>query len=193
MPRLVFALGDVAPPVRVHDGMGWTRALRMIALALALLLANGAPAGAADAASPPESPPPALAVGDALPPLPLRDQHGGEARIGDSTRTLLFTRDMDGGAFVKEALAEDGSAMLSAAQAVYVSDVSRMPGFVRSAFALPSLRRRSYAVALDETGVETRALPYREGRAAILSLESGRITAISFASSSAEVRAALGK
>ena len=98
---------------------------------------------------------------------------------------------MDGGALVKEALAEDGRARLEAAAAVYVSDISRMPGFVRSAFALPSLRRRDYPVLLDETGEATRALPSMEGKATLLRLDGGRVAGVAFASSAAEVLAAL--
>lgn len=132
-----------------------------------------------------------LAVGDALPPLALKDQHGEPAAIGPATRVVLLSRDMDGGGHVKEALADGGRELLASRGAVYVADVSRMPGFVRSAFALPSMRRRPYPVALDETGAATAMLPSEEGKATVLVLEGGRIASIAFAGSSADVRGAL--
>lgn len=157
-------------------------------LLTAVLLAVVAPGRAdSDAAAAP----PVLAVGDAVPTLALRDQHDTAVPIDTSTRILLFTRDMTGGGLVKDALAENGKELLTAAGAVYVSDVSRMPGLVLSAFALPGLRKRPYPIALDRSGDVTRALPSADGKATVLSLAAGTISAITFAATSAEVAAAL--
>lgn len=186
-----FAAGNDSLATPCEERRGRARTLRT--MVVAFLLAVGVAASAADPAPQPAPAPPTVVVGDALPALPLRDQHDAEVRIDASTRIVLFTRDMDGGGCVKEALAENGDAMLKTAQAVYVSDVSRMPGFVRSAFALPSLRRRTYPVVLDEGGIVTATLPYSEGKATILTLDAGKIAAVSFASSAAEVGAALLK
>jgi hypothetical protein len=153
-----------------------TRAAGVLCL---LAVAVDSPAGATVT----EPCPPArkLTIGDALPTLDLRDQHGVEAPIDASTSLMLFTRDMDGGGLVKTALSEDGARTLTAARAVYVSDVSGMPFFVRSMFALPSIRKRAYPVRLDETGAATGCVPYRQGAVTMLTLESGKITAIDFA------------
>ncbi|HYC00487.1 MAG TPA: hypothetical protein VEC57_15245 [Candidatus Limnocylindrales bacterium] len=132
-----------------------------------------------------------LKAGDALPSLALPDQHGTRATVGADTRLLLFSRDMDGGGFVKEALAEGGKDKLDAAGAVYIADVSGMPGFVRSTFALPSMRKRPYPILLDETGEHTRALPSQKGKATVMRIEGGRIADVTYASSTAEVIAAL--
>ncbi|MFN2427168.1 MAG: hypothetical protein ABR587_12060 [Candidatus Binatia bacterium] len=190
MSRSSFHAGVVAMFVPARKSIGTAQALRAILLAISTIVAAGDPATADNAAPAPAA---VNAIGDALPELSLHDQHGVAARIDTSTRILLFTRDMDGGAFVKEALNEDGSATLTNAQAVYVSDVSGMPGLIRSAFALPSLRRRSYRVVLNEAGTATATLPYSNGKVTVLVLESGQIAAVSFASSATEVRAALGK
>ncbi len=157
----------------------------ILALAVGALLSGDARA---------EEPAPAvrsLAVGDSLPALGLRDQHGAEAHIGPDTALVLFTRDMDGGGFVKEALAEDGATKLSAAKAAYVSDVSGMPGPIRSMFALPSIRKRPYRVVLDETGTATASMPYQEGAVTVLSLENGKIVSASFVTSLEALRARL--
>lgn len=132
-----------------------------------------------------------LAVGDSLPTLALHDQHGAEVRVEAGTRLLLLSRDMDGGGVVKEALAEGGKEKLAAAGAVYVSDVSRMPGFVRSAFAMPSLRKRPYPVLLDENGEITKTLPWVEGQATLLTLEAGKILTITYLKTPAALTTAL--
>jgi len=190
-----YVAANALPAIAIRGRSGGTAIVH--AMVVASLLAVGGLASAAEpaaqATAQPEAAPPTVAVGDPLPALPLRDQHDVEARVDASTRIVLFTRDMDGGGFVKEALAAGGNEMLKKAQAVYVSDVSRMPGFVRSAFALPSMRRREYRVVIDEGGTVTATLPYREGEATVLKLDGGKIAAVSFAKSAAEVAAALGK
>jgi hypothetical protein len=135
--------------------------------------------------------PTVLAVGDTLPALALRDQNDVDVRIDAATRMVLFTRDMGGGGIVKEALAKGGQDTLAGARAVYVSDVSGMPSLVRSAFALPGLRKRAYSVALDEGGEVTRTLPFRAGKVTVLALAAGKITAIGFAATSADLAAVL--
>lgn len=158
------------------------------AAAIACLLAATVAAHAEGETAPA---PDAGVAGNVLALAPLRDQHGGISQLGPTTALLLLTRDMDGGSIAKEALADGGHQALTAARAVYVADVSRMPAFIRSAFALPAMRRRPYPVVLDETGRVTAALPYRQGQVSVIRLDDHRITGVSFASSSAEVRAAL--
>jgi hypothetical protein len=118
------------------------------------------------------------AVGDALPPLALVDQHGAALEVDASVRVLIFSREMEGGGIVKEALATGGADFLAAHRAVYVADVSRMPGLVRTLFALPAMRRRDYRIALDEQGDATRDFPSVEGTPTVLALDAGRITSI---------------
>lgn len=165
---------------------------RLARVAVLAILAVQAPveAGAAGAE---QGPVPVLQVGDAMPPLALQDQHARPVTVDDGTKILIFTRDMDAGGIVKEALAADGAELLAAGDAVYVSDVSGMPTLVRSMFAMPALRRRSYSVALDEAGDATASVPTEAGKATILRFDSGRIASISFSSSSGQLRSMLGE
>lgn len=163
--------------------------LRFLLTALLLLpVVVPSVAGAAEEAARPS----VLGTGDLVPPLALHDQNDAPVVIDQSIALLLLTRDMDGGALVKEALAGRAADVLKNAGAVYLSDVSGMPSFVLGAFALPALRKRAYAVALDTEGKVTAALPHQPGKATVLRLESGRVSSVSFVSTSAEVAAALG-
>ena len=127
--------------------------MRCIAIAAAgLVLAASAPA-------PGQGP---AVVPAALEPLALPDQHGEARAVDASVRILVLSRDMDGGAVVRAALEAQGDAageFLSARGAVYVADVSRMPGLVRRLLAVPRMRSRPYSVLLDTTGDATRAEP----------------------------------
>jgi hypothetical protein len=131
-----------------------------------------------------------LDVGDTV-SLALRDQHDAAHPVTPEMQLLLFTHDMDGGGYVKEALADGGGARLEAARCVYVSDLSGMPGPIRSMMALPSIRRREYRVAVDEDGTATPSIPRAAGKATVIELHGGKVASVSFAASVAEVNAAL--
>jgi hypothetical protein len=132
-----------------------------------------------------------LAAGSTLPPLRLPDQHGEIHAIDESVRVVIFTRDMKGGGIVKEALGDDGSAFLERNHALYVSDVSRMPGIIRSAIAKPRLRGRGYPILLDEEGKPTADFPTTEGRATLLLLEKLRVVRVEQVGSVEELREAV--
>lgn len=141
------------------------------------------------------APPPAYAEpvgeGSVLAPLTLEDQHGVARSVDASTRGMLFSRDMDGGAFVREALAEDGAAKLEQAGVVYVADVHRMPGPIRRWIAIPRMRDRGYPVLLDTEGEATASFPSTEGEASWIRLEGLRVTEVRILGSKAEVEAVL--
>jgi hypothetical protein len=132
-----------------------------------------------------------LAVGSTLAPRTLPDQHGSAHAIDASVRVVLFTRDMKGGGIVKEALQEDGRSFLERHHALYVSDVSRMPAFIRVTIAKPRLRGRDYPILLDEEGQATADFPAVEGKATLLFLDGLRVVRIEQAGSVDDLRHAL--
>jgi hypothetical protein len=115
-----------------------------------------------------------LAVGDAIEPFELPDQHETTHAVDAGVKVLLLSRDMDGGGVVREALARQGgaaAAFLAERGALYVADVSRMPGLVRRVIAIPRMRGRPYPVLLDQAGTTTARLPSEEGKASVLWLD----------------------
>ena len=134
---------------------------------LAAVLALGllAPAAAAEP----------YAVGSVVRELSLADQHGDAHPLDDSVRVVLFSRDLDGGRVIQNALSENGAELLERHSAAYVADVSRMPGLVRRFIALPRMRKRPYLMWLDETGEATADFPTREGRPTLLFLAARRV------------------
>lgn len=117
-------------------------------------------------------------AGDPLPAIELEDQHGVTATIDAGVRYVLFTRDMDGGKVVQEVLQDDGQQRLDAVRAVYVSDISRMPGLVTRLFALPSLRKRGYRILLDRDGTATATIPSEPGTVTVLELVAGTVEGV---------------
>ncbi len=130
-------------------------------------------------------------VGSVLPALELPDQHGELHALDASLRLVLFSRDMDGGGVIREALREDGAALLERERAAYVADVSRMPGLVRRLIAKPRMRKRPYRMLLDEAGEATADFPSDAGRPTLLFLDALRVVRIEKPATAAELRAAL--
>jgi hypothetical protein len=126
-----------------------------------------------------------------LPVITLTDQHDVEASIGPETRIIVFARDMEAADIVEEALAENGAAMLSAAGAVFVSDIHRMPGLITRLFALPAMRKRAYRMLLDREGTATASLPSQEEKVTVLRLEDLKIKSVDYIDSAAALRSIL--
>ena len=139
-----------------------------IALTLALLLA------ASVARAEP------YAAGATLPALQLPDQNGEPRTLDASLRAVVFSRDMSAGKIVKEAVAKAGNDLFERNHAVYVVDLAGMPGFVRSMFALPGLRRRPYKLLVDEAGTATADFPSSDGKPTVLVLKELRVESVSF-------------
>lgn len=150
---------------------------------MALLSAS---AGAEDSAQA------AFAEGDRIDAFTLETQHGEAASVDESTRIVLFSRDMEGGDLLKEALTAVEGSVLDRSGVVYVSDISGMPGLVAKLFAVPAMRRRPYSLLLDRDGTVTARLPDEAGRATLIHLENLRIERIEYAPDAATIRASLG-
>ena len=115
------------------------------------------------------------AVGDVIEAFTLEDQHGENHSVDASVAVILFSRDMDGGEFLKEGLAEVSPDYLGGQNAVYVADISGMPGLIATMFAIPAMRDRPYAMLLDREGDTTARLPDVEGQATLIFLDGLKI------------------
>jgi hypothetical protein len=138
-----------------------------------------------------------LAVGDAFPLATLEDQFGVEHILDASVAVVLFSRDMDGGAVMREMLQEESLGepplvFLGRIRAVCVADVHRMPGLIRRAIAKPRMRKRPYPLLLDESGEPTAAWPSAEKQTTLIRLREGRIAEVADFADVAALRAALG-
>jgi len=132
-----------------------------------------------------------LAPGMAMPALALTDQHDAKASITPETRLVIFARDMDSAEIAQDALEKDGAALLTGADALFVSDISGMPGMIRKFIAMPAMRKRSYPMLLDRDGKATTDMPVEKGKVTLLRLDALKIGAVEFVGSAAELKATL--
>ena len=100
----------------------------------------------------------ALEPGERLAPWTLLDQHDVPYTLNDRTRILLVARDMAGAKLVNAALQGKPKGYLEERQAVFLADISHMPGVIASLFALPKMRDYNYRIHLDARGSRSAVL-----------------------------------
>jgi hypothetical protein len=122
-----------------------------------------------------------LQPGDALPAINLKDQHEKAVAIPADTKLIFFAAEMDGSRLMTNALATLPGTSLKDKNAVYIADISAMPGLISSVFAMPKMQKEAYRVALSKDGKETASLPRKPGAVTVLKLDAGKVSAVDFA------------
>jgi len=160
----------------------FTRALWVFS---ALVLALGLTAVAfAQAALP-------VAVGQALPELKLKDQHDKPWTFGPSTRLVMFAAGRKASSLVQVVLQDLPKDLLARRHAVYLADMSKMPGFITRTFALPALKEMPYAIGVSLDEATLVSWPRQPDAVTLIELDQGVIKRITYTAVEAELRTAL--
>jgi hypothetical protein len=130
--------------------------------------------------------------GRPLPALRLKNQHDQEWLIPANTRLVVFAAGRKASNLVMAVLGQQHQGFLASRHAVYLADMSQMPGLITRTFALPALREQPFevGVSLDETLLA--GWPRQEDAVTLIGLDAGRVTHYQYASSEAQLRTALG-
>lgn len=135
--------------------------------------------------------PAAVAVGQALPSLSLKDQHDKPWQITPSTRLVMFAAGRKASNLTQAVLQALPKDQLTRKNAVYLADMSKMPGIITRTFALPTLRGFPYlvGVSLDETTLA--AWPRQTDAVTLIELDQALVKRISYVTTEADLRSAL--
>lgn len=117
----------------------------------------------------------AMEAGERLAPWTLLDQFDAPYTLNDETHILLVARDMDGAKLVNAALEGQPKGYLEQRQAVFLADISRMPGVIATLFAVPKMRDYNYRILLDRNARIAPRYPAGEGEVLWLQLEDGKL------------------
>ncbi len=129
-------------------------------------------------------------VGDQIAEIKLQDQHEVTYQVDSNTKRVLFSRSMDGGTLIQEAL-EAEPALTSDAGLIYVADISGMPSLIARFVALPQFKKFPYRVALDSEGEQTLPLPAQKDQATLIELDNNKVTNILFFETTEDLLAVL--
>jgi NADPH-dependent ferric siderophore reductase len=153
---------------------------RIRSFVVAALLATASLAGAAT-----------LQSGDSLPALPLKDQHAKSMPVPSDTRLIFFAAEMASSKLMSKALEGLAPTALRDGKAIYIADISSMPGPISAIVAMPKMQKLPYAVAVVKDANETSALPRKAGAVTVLKTQGGKISAVDYASTPEQVAAYL--
>ena len=132
-----------------------------------------------------------IQVGGAIPSIVLMDQHEKPWTIPADTKLVLFSGSRDANTIAQGLLSQKPAEYLESKKAVYLSDMSKMPGFITRNFALPSMRELPYSLGVVLNADETKAFPREDGALTAVSLDKGKITRIEFIKNSENLSRAL--
>ena len=133
----------------------------------------------------------ALEVGERLPGWTLSDQFDKPYTLEDNLQILLVARSMAGAKLLGAALEGRPKGYLEARRALFVADISRMPGLIGRLFAIPAMRDYSYRVLLDREAQVVPQYAAPETGVLWLQLEHGVLRGRKVFAEAAALRAAL--
>ncbi len=172
--------------ISLHPATGWANLQRQLSgWALGLMLALGITQGSWAQA------PAAVAVGQALPTLSLKDQFDKPWQITPATRLLMFAAGRKASNLIQGVLQALPKDQLTRKNAVYLADMSKMPGFITRTFALPTLRDMPYQIGVSLDEATLAAWPRQLDAVTLIELDQNVVKRISYVTKDADLRAAL--
>ena len=116
--------------------------------------------------------------GQAWPSMAVQDQHGEPWTLRPETRAVLVAVSRRASDLALTVLSSQPEGFLDARRVQYLADMSRMPGFITRAVALPSLRAQPFRVGVVlEEGRLAGWVPNAE-QLTLFELEQGRVMAV---------------
>ena len=122
-----------------------------------------------------------LKVGDSVPSLTLVNQFDEKVELkkeGSLKLILSFEKDVSAG--IKTFLDTQDKNFLIDNNVTYISDISGMPSFVTSWFAIPKMKKFDFKVALIYDEDEGKVLNRQEEKVSVISVKDNNITSIKF-------------
>lgn len=130
-------------------------------------------------------------VGQSVAPLDLEDQHGKRTTLKAMPKTLIMAYEKGTGATVNEYLNVQDKGYLRKHNAAFVADISQMPNFITTAFALPKMRKYIHTVLLIRDEEQGLRFPYEEDKITVMKFRGNFLTKVTFITTTAELKAAI--
>ena len=151
--------------------------LALFLCGFALIASANQPAGAAR-------------IGDSL-VLEMKDQHDQTVAINEQTNLILFAAGKSTSALMSKTLEDLPPTILKDKKAIYVADISGMPGFITKMVAIPKMQKRPYTIAILRDEAQSKLFPQKDDAITVIKLKSGKVTEINFVTKQEEIAKAL--
>jgi len=120
-----------------------------------------------------------LAVGDLVPAITAKDQHGIPFVLTTNIQTLLIATEMDCAKAANHQLATQAAGFLDKHNAAFLMDIHAMPGIARW-FAFPKMKKYPHRIVFIDSRIVLTNFPSKTNRIAVISLNADRIQRIGF-------------
>jgi hypothetical protein len=128
-----------------------------------------------------------LQIGDTMPTLTLEDQFEKKHTLDPKEiKTYIFSAQRDTSEWMNQFLQTKKTDFLQTNSAVYISDISGMPSFVTSLFALPKMQKYPYTLMLLHD--ENTLFPVKEDNLTIILVENNQVKSIHYISNQQEIQ-----
>jgi len=132
-----------------------------------------------------------IQAGSTMPSMTLTDQHEKPWVIPADTKLVLFSGSRDANTIAQGLLSQKPAEYLKSKNAVYLSDMSKMPSFITRNFALPSMRDLPYSLGVVLNADDTKDFPREDGALTAIFLNKGKITRVEFIKTAESLNQAL--
>ena len=129
-------------------------------------------------------------IGDSL-TLEMKDQHDKSVAINEQTNLVLFAAGKSTSALMSKTLEALPPTTLADKKAIYVADISGMPGFITKMVAIPKMQKRPYTIAILKDEAQSKRFPQKDDAITIIKLKAGKVTEINFVTKEEEIIKAL--
>ncbi len=122
-----------------------------------------------------------LKVGETFPTLTLVDQFETKMEIkkkGSTTLLLSFEKNISSS--IKKYIDTKEKSYLTKNNIMYISDISSMPTFITSMFAIPKMKKFAFKIALIYNAKEASLLDKKDKRVTVVTLKNNIIRTINY-------------
>ncbi len=118
-------------------------------------------------------------VGDTLPAITLSDQFDKEFTVGGKDKLVIMAFEKDISIAISNYLKQQPASFLATHHSKYISDISAMPSFLSSMFALPKMKKFPFSILLikDDFGKQ---FARTEGKMTVYQIKDHKVHSIQF-------------
>jgi hypothetical protein len=128
-----------------------------------------------------------IKIGDTFPNFSYEDQFKAKHTLQDSTKIIIIAFTRDGGNVVRDALSDKEKGFLESKEALYIADISGMPSFISSFFAIPKMKKYPFNILLEKENSLLKVYPNKAEKVTIIKLTNKKIDSIEYISTSNEL------
>jgi len=118
-------------------------------------------------------------VGDKLPTITLEDQFEKSQKITSKDKMIIMAFEKDISIAIADYLKTKPDSFLATHNTKYISDISSMPSFITSMFALPKMKKYNFSVMLIDNDFGEK-FNRKEGKITLFKIKNKKIKEIQF-------------